>query len=158
MVNFYVDTIYPGELEIKDTTESDTFVSYQDILLEKDITGNLTTKLYDNFDDFNFSIVIFPYLCSNLPLLPAYGVNIYQLIRCARVCCTYEPFLKRGKLLTNKLMKQEDQQSRLKSSFRKFFEFYGRYNDLVSKLNLSLSQMVTDVFNTKCLSIIYTLN
>ena len=33
-------------------------------------------------------------------------------------------------------MKQEYQQSRLRSSFRKF---YGRYNDLVSKYNLSLT-------------------
>ncbi len=38
----YVDTIYPGELEIKDTTESDTSASYLDILLEKDTNGNLT--------------------------------------------------------------------------------------------------------------------
>ena len=61
--HFYIDTICPGELEIKDTTESNTSVSYLDILLEKDINGNLTTKLYDKRDDFNFSIVNFPYVC-----------------------------------------------------------------------------------------------
>ena len=143
----YVDMIYPGELEIKDTTESDTSASYLDILLEKDTNGNLTTKLYDKRDDFNFSIVNFPYLCSNIPSSPAYGVYISQLIRYARACSTYEQFLKRGKLLTSKLMKQEYQQSRLKSSFRKF---YGRYNDLVSKYNLSLNEMLTDVFHTNC--------
>ena len=147
--------IYPGELEIKDTTESDTSPSYLDILLEKDTNGNLTTKLYDKRDDFNFSIVNFPYLCSNIPSSPAYGVFISQLIRYARACSTYEQFLKRGKLLTSKLTKQEYQQSHLKSSFRKF---NGRYNDLVSKYNLSLSQMLTDVFHTNCQSIIYTLN
>ena len=88
----YVDTIYPGGLEIKDTTESDTSVSYLDILFEKDTNGNLTTKLYDKRDDFNFSIVNFSYLCSNIPSLPAYGVYISQLIRYARACSTYEQF------------------------------------------------------------------
>ena len=143
----YVDSIYPSELEIKDTTESASSVSYLDILLEMDIDGNLTTKLYDKRDDFNFSIVNFPYLCSNIPSSPAYGVFVSQLIRYARACSSYEQFLRRGKLLTNKLIKQDYQQSRLKSSFRKF---YGRYNDLVSKYNLPLGRMLTDVFHTNC--------
>ena len=146
-VNFhsYVNSIYPCELEIKDTTDSDMSVSYLDILLEKDSDGNLTTKLYDKRDDFNFSIVNFPYLCSNIPSSPAYGVYVSQLIRYARACSTYEQFIMRGKLLTNKLLKQEYQELRLKSSLRKF---YGRYNDLISIYNISLSQMLTDVFHT----------
>lgn len=32
-------------------------------------------------DDFNCSIVNFPYLCSNIPLSPVYGVFVSQLIR-----------------------------------------------------------------------------
>ena len=132
---------------LKDTTESVSSVSYLDVLLEKDLNGILTTKLYDKRDDFNFSIVNFPYLCSNIPSSPAYGVFVSQLIRYARACSTYDEFLKRGMLLTNKLNKQDYQQSRLKSSFRKF---YGRYNDLVSKYNLPLSQMLNDVFHTIC--------
>ena len=71
-----VDSIYPSELEIKDTTASASSISYLDILLEMDIDGNLTTKLYDKRDDFNFSIVNFPYLCSNIPSSPAYGVFV----------------------------------------------------------------------------------
>ena len=68
---------------------------------------------------------------SNIPLSPAYGVYISQLIRYARACFAYEDFFKRGRLLTNKLMLQGYNESRLKSSFRKF---YGRYNDLVCGL------------------------
>lgn len=63
----YFDSIYPSELEIKDTTESESSVSYLDILLEKDINGNLTTKLHYKRDNFNISIVNFPYSCSNIP-------------------------------------------------------------------------------------------
>jgi hypothetical protein len=51
----------------------------------------------------NFSIVNFPHLCSNIPASLAYGVYIFQLIRHARVCSTYDQFLIRGNLLTHKL-------------------------------------------------------
>ena len=45
------------------------------------IEGRLRTKLYDKKDDFNFAIVNFPSICSNIPSVPAYGVCISQLIR-----------------------------------------------------------------------------
>jgi hypothetical protein len=47
----YVHLIYPDELEIKDTTESDKSPSYLDILLYIDTNGRLTTSLYDKRDD-----------------------------------------------------------------------------------------------------------
>jgi hypothetical protein len=57
-------------------TESDNSDSYLDILLNTDSIGRLTTSLYDKRDDFDFPIVNFPFLCSNIPLLPAYMVCI----------------------------------------------------------------------------------
>ena len=92
----YLHQIYPPELEIKDTTESLTSASYLDLLLERDPHNNLCTKLYDKRDDFNFPIVNFPFLCSNIPSSPAYGVYISQLIRYARTCHKYCDFLDRG--------------------------------------------------------------
>ena len=85
--------------------------------------------------------------CSNIPLSPAYGVYISQLIRYARACFVYEDFSKRGRLLTNKLMLQGYYESRLKSSFRKL---HGRYNDLVCDYKLSLAHMLNDLFYTIC--------
>jgi hypothetical protein len=95
----YVHLIYPDELEIKDTTESDKSGSYLDIILNIDSNGRLTTSLYDKRDDFDFAVVNFPFLCSNIPLSPAYGVYISQLIRYARACFAYEDFSNRGKQL-----------------------------------------------------------
>jgi hypothetical protein len=141
----YVDYIYPSELEIKDTTESSTSASYLDVLLNIDAGGKLTTQLYDKRDDFNLTIVNFPYTCSNIPLSPAYGVYISQLIRYARACSTYDQFSSRGRLLTDKLIIQEFLQSRLMSAFRKF---YSRYNDLIHNYKLSLSHMLTDIFHS----------
>ena len=52
----FVDRIYPIELEIKDTTDTDKSASYLDLHLEIDSEGRLRTKLYDERDDFNFPI------------------------------------------------------------------------------------------------------
>jgi hypothetical protein len=46
-----VDSIYPNELEIRDTTECSTSTSY---LLKLDTNIKLTTQRYDKQDDFNF--------------------------------------------------------------------------------------------------------
>jgi hypothetical protein len=139
--------IYPDELEIKDTTESDKSASYLHILLSVDSNGRLTTSLYDKRDDFDFAIVNFPFLCSGIPLSPAYGMYISQLIRYARACFAYEDISIRGKLLTKKLMLQGYNESRLKSSFRKF---YGRYNDLVCDRRLSLAHVLGGLFRAVC--------
>ena len=41
---------------------------------------NITTKLYDKRDTFGFHIVNFPFMSSNIPSAPAYGVYASQLI------------------------------------------------------------------------------
>ena len=83
------DRIYPIELEIKDTTDTDRSASYLDLHLEIDSEGRLRTKLYDKRDDFNFPILNFPFICSNIPAAPAYEVYISELIRYSRLCGSY---------------------------------------------------------------------
>jgi hypothetical protein len=102
----FVDRIYPIELEIKDTTDTDRSASYLDLHIEIDSEGRLRTKHYDKRDDFNFPIVNFPFICSNIRAAPAYGVYIFQLIRYSRACDSYQDFLDRGLLLTRKLLNQ----------------------------------------------------
>jgi hypothetical protein len=85
----YPHLIYPDELAKKDTTESVKSESYLDILFNIDSNGRLNTSLYDKRDDFDFAIVSFPCLCSNIQLSHAYGVDIYQLIQYARACFLY---------------------------------------------------------------------
>ena len=43
----YLGQMYPAELEIKDTTESNTYASYLDLLLSIESDGQLRTSLYD---------------------------------------------------------------------------------------------------------------
>jgi hypothetical protein len=111
-----------NELELNQGhPECSISASYLDVLLKLDTNGNLTTQLYDKRDNFNFPIVNFPYLFSNIPISPAYGVYIPQLMRYARACSTYDQCLIRGSLLTNKLMSQEFLQSHVQAAFRKFY-------------------------------------
>ena len=79
---------------------------------------------------FNFPIVNFPFICSNIPAAPAYGVYISQLIRYSRACGSYQDFLDRGLLLTNNLL------VKFKSSLRMV---YGRHHDLVDRYGISVS-------------------
>ena len=140
----FVDRIYPIEFDIKDTTDTNMSASYIDLHLEIDSEGRLRTKLYDKREDFNFPIVNFPFICSNIPAASVYGVYISQLIRYSKACGSYQDIFGIGMLLTRNLLNQGFLLIKLKSSFRKF---YGRYQDLVDLNGISVSQMTTDMFH-----------
>ena len=104
--------MYPIELEIKGTTESNTSDSYLDLPLSIGRDGQLHTFIYDKRDDFNFYITNFPFLSSNIPASVAYAMQ-----------------------LSNKGYFKEC----LKSSLKKF---YGRYGDLMKQYAVPLSRML----------------
>ena len=134
----YLVRMYPAELEIKDTTESNTSASYLDLLLSIESDGQLRTSLYDKSDDFNIHITNFAFLSSNIPSSPAFGVFITQLIRYTRACSSFECFILRTARLSSKFLGQGYVMDRLGSSLGKF---YGRYGNLIKHCEVSLSQM-----------------
>ena len=52
-----IRTIYPPQLELKRTTETESRLSYLDIELDR----KFTTAVFDKRDRFDFHIVNFPY-------------------------------------------------------------------------------------------------
>ena len=102
--------------------------------IEKD--GKPSTKVYNKLDDFDFHIVSFPFLSSNIPSGPSHSVYISQLIRYAR-CCSY------CEMLVERLVSQGYQYERLRNSFK---QVYGRYQDLTVKYQRSVSDIVRDSF------------
>ena len=138
----YLGRMYPAELEIKDHHREKNFCSYLDLLLSIGRDGQLYTSIYDKRDYFNFHTTNFPFLRSNIPSSPAYGVFISQIIRYAGACSWYECFTLRARRLSSKLLKQGYLVERLKSSLRKF---YGRYADLIQQYEVSLSRMLNDI-------------
>ena len=75
-------------------------VSYLDVCITI-FEGKYVTSLYDKRDDFNFNIVNFPFMDSNSPAKPAYGVYISQLVRIGRICDKYHSFVERNRMKTN---------------------------------------------------------
>ena len=138
----YLGQMYPPELEIKQTTESNTSASYLDLLLSIGRDGQLHTSLYDKRDDFNFHVTNFPFLSSNMPSTPVF---ISQLIRYARASSSYGGLILRAVRLSNKLLSQGYVNERLRSSLRKF---YGRYGDLIKRYEPPpLSRMLYDILD-----------
>ena len=74
-----VGQIYPAELQLKKANSSDTEAPFLDLNLSL-TNGIVSSKIYDERDDFNFEIVNFPFLDGDVPRSPSYGVNISQLI------------------------------------------------------------------------------
>ena len=56
----FLPLIYPPKLEVKETTDEASSASFLDLYLEFDDSGQLSTKIYDKRDDFNFKIINFP--------------------------------------------------------------------------------------------------
>ena len=106
--------------------------------------GQLHTSLYDKRDDLNFHITNFPFLSSNIPSSPAYGVFISQLIRYARASSSYKCFILRAVRLSNKHLGQGYVKERLRSSLRKF---YGQYVDFIKQYEVPLSRMSHDILD-----------
>ena len=138
----FLPLIYRSELEVKETTASSA--SFLDLYLEFDDSGQISTKIYDKRDDFNFTIINFPSMCSNVPASPAYGVYISQLIRYARASSNYSDFLKRHLHLRNRLLDQGYKQIRLIRSLKKFIF---RYQDLVEIYSVSAEKIINDGFS-----------
>ena len=71
----YMQLIYPNELEVKDTTDTQRYASYLDIHLDIDNRRRLKTNLYEKRGyDFPFQIVNILFISSNIPASPACGV------------------------------------------------------------------------------------
>ena len=122
-------------------SEGITSSLYLDLYLYIDI--NLSARLHDKLDD----IVNFPFLRSNNPSAPAYGVHVSKLIRYAKTCSEYQDFIKRGRLLTTKLSTHGYQITKLASTLD---TFYGVLcfiiHDIVNPYNVAVSRFMADVF------------
>ena len=138
----YVPQIYPKELILKKTNNTAEKAEYLDLSVKVEESGAIETRLYDKRDDFNFDIVNFPFLDSNIPLGPAYGVYISQLIRYCRACCNYGDFKMRHGILVTRLLSQGYQKHKLKTYFRKFAK---NYENTINKYNIDLGQILMDV-------------
>jgi hypothetical protein len=95
----------------------------------------LGLKLYKR-DDFNFPIVDFPFLCSNILAVLAYGVYISQLIRYSIGCGSYHDFLDGVLLLKRNFQSQVFLLVELELSLQ----------NISVAIKISVSQIARDMF------------
>ena len=100
-------------------TEMDSRLSYLDLELNI-VDKKFSTAVFDKRDGFNFHIVNFPYMDSNIPSKPAYGVYISQLVRIGCICDDYKNFFTRHHQLTSRLVKQGFLYDKLVTSLKGF--------------------------------------
>ena len=132
----FIQSIYPKELDLKETTENESGCSYLDLFFYKNGEGMLKSKLYDKRDDFSFPIVNYPFIDSNIPKNPAYGVYVSRLVCFSRACSDFNDFVSRHNTLVKKLVHQGYEVKLLRKAFKKFMICH---KDLVSCYNIQLS-------------------
>ena len=137
----FICDIYPKELTISETTESTSVALYLDLLFTRHKSNNIATKLFDKRDAFGFHIMNFPFMSSNIPSAPAYGVYASQLICYSHCCSNYSDFLLRHRTLVTRLLSQGYKVNCLSNTFKKF---YGRHTDLVRQYKKNVCQMFAD--------------
>ena len=135
------------------TTETGSRLSYLDTELtiidgkfttavfDKRDRKSFTTAVFDKRDGFDFHIVNFSHLDSNIPNKPAYGVYISQLVRIGRICDSYHNFCTRHHKLTHRLVKQGFLYNKLVPMFKRFCN---RYPEIFSKYKVSIRRHVED--------------
>ena len=67
----YLKEIYPSELTVEKANKSDQLADYLDLTFVIESGGKLSTRHYDKRDDFDFHIVTFLFLSSNIPSGPS---------------------------------------------------------------------------------------
>ena len=127
LVRRFISQIYHSELNLNKANNSDTKAAVLDLHLS--ISDEIvSTKIYDERDDFDFEIVYSPFLDGDVPRSTSYEVYISQLIHFARASSFVADFNTRNKLLTQKFLKQGYWYHKLRKTFPKF---YRRYYDLI---------------------------
>ena len=117
--NMGVHKIYPNEMIIKNTNVSHTKVTYLDLeIMVKD--NKYVFRSFDKRKDFNFPIIKYPNLHGNIPINPAYGVFISQLIRFCSINALLKDFKEDVIELAKIMLQQGYKYNMLKIKFRQF--------------------------------------
>ena len=129
-VGDYVKEIYPSQLTVEKTSTSDDLANYLDLIFMIGNNNRLYTKLSDKRDDFDFHIVNFSFLSSNIPSSLSCDAFILQLIRHARCCSYYDDFEYRHKLLFDRLLSQGYEVKYLRSSVKNLWQIFRSHQEV----------------------------
>ena len=127
-------------MELKRENSEDDAASYLDLGLEIK-EKQIASKLYDKRNAFNFSIVRFPYRCSNIPSKMLYATTSAEILRIARATSAYSHFLYSVHTLLVRMKKQGANVSVIKNAIYKIILCH---TSTFLKFNQSIETKVSD--------------
>ena len=129
--------IYPIELPLEQTNND----SLHDTFLDLDITvvnKRFCFKVFHKVDLFNFEVISFPFLESNIPQYICYNTFFSQLVRFSTICSNTSGFAERVHIIYQKLLKRNYDKKKLEKTFNKFTCHYSenliKYDIPIQKL------------------------
>ena len=115
--------IYPTEMILRNTNISPNVVNYLDLNIK--VENNLYIyRKYDKTIDYPFQVIKYPDISANIPVTPAYGVFISQLVRFTRINKDIDGFIKDTVEIIQRLLNQNYKRKKLAEKFVHFGRFY----------------------------------
>ena len=130
--------IYPKEIPLEPNNGN----GLHDTFLDLDINicdGDFIFKVFHKVDLFNFEVVSFPFLESNIPQRICYSTFFSQLVRFSRICSNIYGFAERVKLLWHKLLDRNYEAVVLQRYFKKFL---CQYSEDILKYGCGVSDIL----------------
>ena len=116
-------------------------VRNKDFNLDLDITvvnKRFCFKVFHKVDLFDFEVISFPFLESNIPQYICYNTFFSQLVRFSTICSNTSGFAERVHIIYQKLLKQNYDKKKLEKTFNKFTCHYSenliKYDIPIQKL------------------------
>ena len=94
--------IYPKDIPL----EGNSSDGFRDVFLDLDIqvtNDRFCIKVYHKINEFNFEVVNYPFLDSNISETIGYNTFLSQILRFGRICSKFQDFASRNKFIYNKL-------------------------------------------------------
>ena len=139
-----IKQIYPPEI----TCNRENLTDISGHFLEVDITvknDKFVTKIFDKRDDFNFKIVKFPHIKSNIPDCIVFNVFVSQIIRIARVCSDFQDFKDIFKVL---ILNFKGKGCSNRILFQKAKKVFLANTETFSKFDLTLKDFLSSTFSS----------
>ena len=108
--------IYPTEIPLEQTDND----SLHDTFLDLDITvvnNRFCFKVFHKVDLFDFEVISFPFLESNIPQHICYNTFFSQLVRFSTICSNTSGFAERVHIIYQKLLKRNYDKKKLEKNF-----------------------------------------
>ena len=136
--------IYPNEMEVENTNISTCVSTYLDLYISV-YKGKYSYKVFDKRKNFDFNVINYPFIPSNIPTYATYGVFTSQLIRLCQVNSNIHGLKKSFKELCHKFLGQGFNKCKLVKRYNAFVVKYANLWTMFG-YDISSSQFISDIF------------